>query len=71
MLVRVQVLVLALLMAEQFERAVGDHLVGVHVGRGAGAALNHIDDELVVQLPGNQLLAGSNDCVAARLVEQA
>ena len=38
-IVRIAVLVLALLVAHQLERAVGDHLVGVHVGRRAGAAL--------------------------------
>ncbi len=53
------------------ERAVGDHLVGVHVGRGAGAALDHVDDELLVQLAGADLLAGLDDGVGERLVEQA
>ena len=33
---------------DELERAVGDHLVRVHVRRGAGAALDHVDDELVV-----------------------
>ena len=46
MVVRVQHVVAALLDAQMLERAVGDHLVGVHVGRGAGAALDHVDDEL-------------------------
>ena len=32
--------------SEEFERPVGDHLVGVHVGRCAGAALHHVDDEI-------------------------
>ena len=48
--VRMQVLVLALAMPEQLEAAIRDHLVGVHVGGGARATLDHVDDELVVQL---------------------
>ena len=60
--VRVAVLVLALRVAQQLERAVGDHLVGVHVGRGAGAALDHVDDELLVQLAVDDLLARLARC---------
>jgi hypothetical protein len=37
-------------MAQQFERSVGDDLVGAHVRGGARAALNHVHDELVVEL---------------------
>ena len=50
--VRVQRRVVALRVPHHLQRAVGDHLVGVHVGRGAGAALDDVDDELVVQVPG-------------------
>ena len=46
---RVQVLVLAFRVAHELERAIGDHLVRVHVGRGARAALDHVDDELLEQ----------------------
>ena len=60
-IVRVAVLVLALLVAHQLERAVGDHLVGVHVGRGAGAALEDVEPELVVELSVDELLAGLLD----------
>lgn len=34
----------------RLEDDVGDHLVGVHVSGGARAALNHIDDELVMEV---------------------
>ena len=37
-------------------RHVGDHLVGVHVGRGAGAGLVDVDREVVVVLAGGDLL---------------
>ena len=47
--------------AQQLDGAVGDHLIGVHVGGCARAALNRVDDELVVQLPVDQLVAGAFD----------
>ena len=59
--VRVAELVLALLVPHQLQGPVGDHLVGVHVRRGARAALKDVDDELVVQLAVHQLLAGALD----------
>ena len=71
MLVGVQVLVFAALVAENFERTVGDHLVGVHVGRGAGAPLDHVDDKLIVQLAGDDLVAGDDDGVGDFFIEQA
>ena len=46
--------------------AVGDHLVRVHVGRGARAALDHVDDELLEQRAVAHLLARLGD--RARLV---
>ena len=56
-IVRVDVLVLAFLVAERFEREVGDHLVRVHVGRGARAALDEVGHELVAHLAGDQPIA--------------
>lgn len=41
--------------------AVGDDLVGVHVRGGAGPALDGVDDELVAQPPGADLLARADD----------
>ncbi len=69
--VRVQEFVFAALVAENFQRPVGDHLVGVHVGGGAGAALDHIHDELVGQRAGADFLAGGDNGVGPGLVEQA
>ena len=43
--------VVALRPPHELERDVGDDLVGVHVGRGAGAALDGVDHELVVKAP--------------------
>ena len=49
----------------------GDHLVGVHVGGGAGAGLEDVDRELVVVLAGADRLAGGGDALGEILVEQA
>ncbi|CAM5693841.1 hypothetical protein SAFG77S_03633 [Streptomyces afghaniensis] len=48
-------------VAEDLQGAVGDDLVGVHVRRGAGPALDGVDDELLVQPSGADLLAGPDD----------
>ena len=47
---RVEELVVALGAPRELEADVGEHLVGVHVGRGAGAALVPVDLELVAVL---------------------
>ncbi len=54
----VQDVVAALGVAGDLERDVGDDLVGVHVRRGAGAALDDADHELVVELAVDDALAG-------------
>jgi len=56
-IVRVAVLVLALLFSPEFDGAVGDHLVGVHVGGCAGAALEDIELELIVKAAPDQFAA--------------
>ena len=50
MVVGIDVLVLAFLVAQNFEREIGDHLVGVHVGRRARTTLNEVRHELVEHL---------------------
>ena len=49
----------------------GDHLVGVHVRRGARAGLEDVDDELVVVLPVGDGLGGLDDRRPEVGVEQA
>src|SRR5881296_3865134 len=56
--------------AEQLEGAVRDHLVGVHVGRGAGAGLEDVDHELAVELPLRHLRRSAADGVGKPLVEE-
>src|SRR5439155_1600938 len=68
---RMQMLVLASLVAEALERAVADHLIGIHVARGARAALDDVDDELLVQLSLADFLAGEADRDRTLVVDQA
>ena len=67
----VQVLVVAEGVPHDLEAAVGDYLVGVHIGRGAGAALDDPDEELVVELALDDLLADPLDEVGLCGVENA
>ena len=71
MVVRVQLRVVAGRVAEALKRQVGDHLVGVHVGRGAGTALDHVDDEVLVVAAGDDLVTGRGDGGGAGGVERA
>ena len=57
--VGVHALVGAARPAEQLAGAVGEHLVRVHVVRRAGAGLIDVDDELVAQLAGEDLVRGA------------
>ena len=59
--VRVDDLVLAARVVAEFQRTVRDDLVDVHVGGGAGAALQHVDGELVVEFAGDHVGAGAVD----------
>jgi hypothetical protein len=68
-IVGVELLVAALRVAGQFLPAIGDHLVDVHVGRGAGPALHDVHHELIVQLPILDLLAGAVDQISLFLFE--
>src|SRR4029079_11103303 len=57
------------LMAEDLQSPVGDDLVGVHIRRCAGAALDLVDDELVVQGAAADLDARRDDGCGDRGVE--
>lgn len=63
--------VVALGPAGDLERTVGDDLVGVHVRRGAGSALDDADGELVVEFAGFDLFAGRVDEVRALVIERS
>src|SRR5690606_26497039 len=68
---RMQHLVVALRVSEELERAVAEHLVRVHVGRRACAALNDVDHELIQQPTAAHLLAGAPDRAREARVEEA
>ena len=57
--------------AQQFLGAVGDHLVEVHVERGAGAALECIDLDPLVEPARDDLAAGGEDGVGLLLGQEA
>jgi len=57
----IAVLVFSPRESHEFESPVGDHLVGVHVGRSPGAALDDIDRKLVVELSIDDLQTGAFD----------
>ena len=58
------------LAAEQFVGAIGDHLVEVHVGLGAGAGLPDHQRKMIVELAVDHLARGADDGAGAALVEQ-
>ena len=62
-------LVLSLVVAHEFQGAVGDDLVGVHVDGGSCPALHHVDRELVVEFPIHNFLAGCDDGVGDLAVQ--
>ena len=64
MLNRVYVLVFPARLTQNLQRAIRDHLVRVHVGRGAGAALNHIAHKLLVPFALDDLVARFLNCTA-------
>ena len=71
MVVRVDVLVVALLVPQDLQGPVGDHLIGVHVGAGARTALDHVHGEVLVQGTVGDLLAGLLDGAGHPVVQQA
>ena len=57
--------------AEKLGGAIGDHLVGVHVGAGAGAGLEDVDHEVLVEASLDDLLGGFHNRHGRLLLEQA
>ncbi len=51
----------AALATEQFNGAIGDDLVGIHVGRSAGAGLENIQDKFAVPFSVRHFLGGLDD----------
>ena len=59
------------LAAEKLVRAVGDHLVGVHVGLGAGAGLPDREGKMIVELALAHFPGGPDDGAGAARVDEA
>ena len=57
--------------AEQLGGAVGQHLVGIHVGAGSRAGLEDVEGEVRVQVAAHHLRRGRGDRLGAPFVEQA
>ena len=70
MIVRMNELVVAALVARELECAVGDHLVRVHVRRRSRAALDHVDEEVLVVSAAANLARGTRDEVGDLLRQQ-
>ena len=57
--------------AQQFVGAIGDHLVEVHVGLGAGAGLPDHQRKMIVELALDHLARGADDGAGAACVQQS
>ncbi|MND86971.1 hypothetical protein D3C80_789560 [compost metagenome] len=71
MVVGVKTGIIAFFVAKQFERTVGNDLIGIHVGGGAGSALDFIHHELPVQRAGADFAAGFGNGFHSFGVQQA
>src|SRR5690606_1143589 len=59
------------LRAAELQRAVRDHLVRVHVRRGAASRLEDVDHEVRIVLTGDHLVSGLDDILRERVLQQA
>ena len=71
MVVGIAMLIVTLLIAHDLEGAVGNHLVGIHVHRGTGTTLHHVDGEVIVVLAVDELAAGLRDGTCYLVVDDA
>src|SRR5262245_58677688 len=69
-IVWIEIAVIGLRTSSQFETTIDDDLVHVHVGGRAGAALHDVHDELVVEPPFLDLLAGAVEKVGLPAIER-
>ena len=59
----------AKLATQNLDCAIRDNFVAVHVGLSAGAGLPNHEGEVVVELAGNHLVGGLNDCIGDALLK--
>ena len=53
--------IIAFFSAQKLNGSVGNDLVGVHIGRGTGTALNGVYNKLTVQLSGYDFITGADN----------
>ena len=70
-IVRMNHVVAALWQSQVLKGTIGDHLIGVHIRGRASAALNDVDHKLVVQLTGDQIVAGLGNGMGLGLINRA
>ena len=58
-------------MPQDFKSAIGDYLIGVHVGSGSGSALNHIYRELFMMLAFKYFLTSFKNSIRLLFGKQA
>ena len=69
MIVRITILILALLMAHDFECTVGNHLVGIHIDRCSGATLHHVDRKVFMEFTIYDFLTGLTDSAGNLVID--
>ena len=57
--------------AQDFDRAIGDDFIGVHIGAGAGAGLENVHREMSIVTTGRHRIACLDDGISLGLVQHA
>ena len=57
-IVRTHNRVISLLLTHNFKSAICNHFISIHIRRGSSSSLNHINNELLIQLAFNHLITG-------------
>ena len=68
-IVRVDCFVLAALLANKFERAIGDHFIGVHVERNASPGLIDVHNKFTIEFSLDHFIGGSGDRGSALCID--
>ena len=61
--------IIAFFSAQKLNGSVGNDLVGVHIGRGTGTALNGVYNKLTVQLSGYDFITGADNGLTDLLIK--
>ena len=58
-------------VSQDFQRTVGDDLIGVHVRRRPGTTLDNVHHEPLMQFPRNDFVAGPDDGPGPDIVKES